>query len=248
MTRLRAAGCVFAEQEATLLLQRADPDRLEELVRRRIDGSPLEHLLGEVDFDGLRLQVGPGCFVPRQRTVQLARTAAGLLPASGRLVDLCAGVGAVGAWIRRHRGDVDVHSVELDPVAAGYAVRNDAGTVLVGDLDAPLPSGLAGRVDVLTANAPYVPTDEIALMPSEARDHEPPVALDGGPDGVDLHRRIIAAAGHWLAPGGHLLIESTTGQIALVGPALVEAGLLPPEVSPGSPPLPVTLLVARAPR
>jgi release factor glutamine methyltransferase len=81
--------------------------------------------------------------------------------------------------------------------------------VLLGDLDAPLPAALEGRVDVLVANAPYVPTAEIAHMPAEARDHEPRAALDGGTDGVDLHRRMAAAAPRWLAPGGHLLIETS---------------------------------------
>ena len=87
----------------------------------------------------------------------------------------------------------------------GYARRNvdEPGVVLVGDLYDPLPRTLRGRVDLIVANAPYVPTDAIALMPREARDHEPLVALDGGSDGVDVQRRIIAEAPGWLRSGGH---------------------------------------------
>lgn len=225
--RLRTAGCVYAEEEAALLTQyTSDSGPLDSLVARRVAGEPLEHLLGWVDFDGLRLAVGPGVFVPRQRTVGLARRSIVDLPDGGVLIDLCAGVGAVAAWVARQRPDASVVAAELDPVAAGYARTNlPTGSVLVGDLFDPLPPALRGRVDVLAANAPYVPSAEVALMPPEARDHEPLLALDGGPDGVDLHRRIVAGAGEWLSPTGLLLVESTAPQIALLAPALAAAGL-----------------------
>ena len=87
-----------------------------------------------------------------------------------------------------------------------------AATAHLGDLYDALPGRLRGRIDVLAANAPYVPTDRIADMPPEARDHEPRAALDGGADGVDLHRRIAAGAPDWLAPGGVLLVETSPGQ------------------------------------
>ncbi len=81
-----------------------------------------------------------------------------------------------------------------------------------GDLYGPLPAALRGRVDVLVANAPYVPTDAIEFLPPEAREHEPLVALDGGTDGLDVQRRVTAEAARWLAPGGHLLIETSERQ------------------------------------
>lgn len=100
------------------------------------------------------------------------------------------------------------------------------GTALLGDLDAPLPVNLRGRVDVLVANAPYVPTAEIAHMPAEAREHEPRTALDGGADGVALHRRVAAVAPGWLAPGGHLLIETSERQAPATAAACAAHGLL----------------------
>ena len=94
-----------------------------------------------------------------------------------------------------------------------------------GDLDAPLPAELRGRVDVVVANAPYVPTEAIALMPPEARDHEARVALDGGADGLDVQRRVAAAAPRWLAGGGHLLIETSEAQAPATAAAMTAAGL-----------------------
>jgi release factor glutamine methyltransferase len=121
---------------------------------------------------------------------------------------------------------LEVHAAELDPVAAECAARNLPGAAVVtGDLFEPLPASLAGRVDVLVANAPYVPTAEIELMPREARLYELPATLDGGADGLDLHRRIAAQAPHWLAPGGHLLIETSERQAPTTLEVLIAAGL-----------------------
>jgi release factor glutamine methyltransferase len=214
---LRAAGCVFAEEEAAILAS-ADGD-LAEMVARRVAGEPLETIVGWVEFAGRRLIVEPGVFVPRRRTELLARLAVAAAPRV--LVDLCAGVGAVGAMI----ADASVHSVEIDPVAADCARRNRAGTVYVGDLFDSLPASLRGRVDVVTANAPYVPTASVAEMPREARDFEPLTALDGGADGLDVHRRILAAAPEWLAPGGIVLIEVSRLQAPALAELFEAAGL-----------------------
>jgi release factor glutamine methyltransferase len=203
-------------------------------------------VLGWVEFCGLRLAVAPGVFVPRRRTSLLVREALAVLAVRdvpvadprdlqperhGRrtLVDLCCGVGAIGAAVLAERPDVEVHAADVDPVAAACARTNlgGRGEVHIGDLYDALPRDLAGRVDVLVANAPYVPTDAIARMPPEARDHEPRHALDGGPDGVDVHRRIVAGAGDWLAPGGHLLIETGRIQSRTTGDLMAEAGLGP---------------------
>jgi len=216
VARLRAAGCVFAEDEARLLIEAADgPAQLEELVSRRVAGEPLEPLLGWVEFCGLRLHVDPGVFVPRRRTELVARRAAALARAAvdatggAVVVDLCCGVGAIGAVVRDAVPTADVYASDLDPAAVRSARRNlPAERVFEGDLFSALPGGLRGRIDVLAVNAPYVPTAAIALMPPEARDHEPAVALDGGADGLDLHRRIAEDAAAWLAPGGTLLIEA----------------------------------------
>ncbi|MFI2566889.1 methyltransferase [Cellulosimicrobium funkei] len=254
--RLRAAGCVFAEDEAALLAERADDDaHLEALVARRVAGEPLEHVLGYVDFHGLRVAVDPGVFVPRQRTALLVDEAVALGRRAGRpaplsdggpgsgpggrpeggpdgrtvVVDLCCGAGALGlATAVGLGGDetVALHASDVDPAAVACAARNVAavgGTAHEGDLFDPLPAGLRGRVDLLLANVPYVPTTEIPLLPREARDHEAHVALDGGGDGLDVLRRVAAEAPAWLAPGGHLLTESgerqATGAVAVLGRA-----------------------------
>jgi release factor glutamine methyltransferase len=97
--------------------------------------------------------------------------------------------------------------------------------VYQGDLYQPLPPALRGTIDVLVANAPYVPTDAIAAMPPEAREHEPRVALDGGTDGLDVLRRVAAGAASWLAPGGHLLMETSGYQAPRLLVAVEAAGL-----------------------
>ncbi|RZT84131.1 putative protein-(glutamine-N5) methyltransferase [Pseudonocardia sediminis] len=360
VARLRAAGCVFAEDEAALLLEAAaDEAALDSLVARRVEGLPLEHLLGWAEFGGLRIDVAPGVFVPRRRTEALVHEAVALLgsptasppslppampdrsgpavrvgtpgPRMPIVVDLCCGAGAIGAAVAStlrslHTGSsstpgpstpgpstpgpstpgpstpgpatpgpavpgaavpgaavpelagpepavpgaavpelavpelaapgsvgpesavpgaavsgwagpesagpggvpIELHAAEIDPAAVACARRNLApfrGHVYEGDLDAPLPAELRGRVSVLVANVPYVPTDAIATMPPEARDHEPRVALDGGADGLDVARRVAAAAPGWLAPGGSLLIETGREQSAVLAGVFTAHGL-----------------------
>jgi release factor glutamine methyltransferase len=236
VTRLRSVGCVFAEDEAQLLLSEArTPAELAAMVDRRAAGQPLEHVLGWVDFCGLRIAVDPGVFVPRRRTEFLVRRAASLVRHDDGpvvVVDLCCGSGAVGDALSGALGraaHVDLHAVDIDPAAVRCAWRNmpAGGAVYEGDLDAPLPAALRGHVDVLVANAPYVPTDGIGLLPPEARIHEPRVALDGGADGLDVLRRVIAAAPRWLAPGGHLLVETSERQAPMLAEAVADHGLIP---------------------
>ena len=120
-----------------------------------------------------------------------------------------------------------MHAVDLDPAAVRCARRNVPGHVYQGDLYQPLPARLRGQVAILAANVPYVPTGEIAFLPPEARAHEPRVALDGGPDGLDVLRRVAAGAPDWLAPGGHLLIETSERQAPLATAAFQASGLSP---------------------
>ncbi len=232
VARLRAAGCVFAEEEAAALLAAATgPGTLAAMVARRVAGEPLETVLGWAGFCGLRVAVGPGVFVPRQRTALLVERAVALLrsvPGTPVVVDLCCGSGAVGLAVATGLGPVELHAADVDPVAVGCARRNLAavgGRVHQGDLYAALPDSLRGRVDLLAANAPYVPSAAIASMPPEARDAEPRTALDGGPDGTDLQRRVAAGARHWLTPGGTLLVETSAGQARLTAAAFEAAGL-----------------------
>ncbi|MFD0356190.1 putative protein N(5)-glutamine methyltransferase [Streptomyces sp. NPDC127110] len=248
--RLRAAGCVFAEEEADLLVAAATDDgHLAGMVARRVDGEPLEHVVGWAEFCGLRVEVGAGAFVPRRRTEFLVQEAVELARPGGVVLDLCCGVGALGAAVAAQvPGGVELHAADIDPAALVYARRNVApygGAVWEGDLYAALPGELRGRVDVLVVNAPYVPTGEIGLMPPEARDHEPLVSLDGGADGLDVHRRVAAGALEWLAPGGHLLIETSARQAPLTASALTGGGLVVRAVT--SEELYATVVIGRAP-
>jgi len=229
--RLRAAGCVFAEEEAALLLDAAAGAELEALIARRIAGEPLELLLGWAEFDGLRVRTARGVFVPRQRSVLLVRLAADALRArsgASRAVDLGCGTGALGAALSARVPSAQVWAVDVDPAAVACARTNLAPErVLLGDLFDPLPDHLRGAVDVLVANAPYVPTSRIPLMPPEARDHEHLVALDGGADGLDVQRRVIAGAAAWLRPGGVLVVESSRAQAPTSAALMAAAGLEP---------------------
>ena len=225
--RLRAAGCVFAEEEAELLAEAAtSAEELERLTARRAAGEPLEPLLGWVAFCGLRLAVAPGVFVPRQRTALLVDEVVALVRPGSVVVDLGCGVGAIAAAVLARVPGVEVYAVDVDPAAVTCARRNlPAERVFEGDLYDALPTGLRGEVDVVAANAPYVPTDAIALMPREARDHEHRVALDGGADGLAVQRRVIAEAPAWLRPGGHVLVETGRSQLDGTSAALRAAGL-----------------------
>lgn len=226
---LRAAGCVFAEDEARLLVSAArNPGELTALVDRRITGMPLEHVLGWAEFCGLRVAVDPGVFVPRRRTEFLVRRAAALARPQAVVVDLCCGSGALGAALAAALDRVELYAVDIDPAAVRCASRNLAtvgGQVFEGDLYEPLPVTLRGRVDILVANVPYVPTEEIEVLPAEARIHEARLALDGGADGLDVLRRIAAAAPQWLAPGGRLLFETSEHQAPQAVEALAGNGL-----------------------
>jgi release factor glutamine methyltransferase len=273
VTRLRTAGCVFAEDEAQLLISTArTPADLDDMVDRRAAGMPLEHVLGWAEFCGLRIAVGPGVFVPRRRTEFLVRQAlalaqqamarqparsagqalaplrpANLTPNGPRaanqtltgpravVVDLCCGSGAVGAALAAALGQIELYAADIDPAAVACARRNvaAAGQVYEGDLYEPLPGTLRGRVDILAANVPYVPTDEIGLLPAEARVHEPQVALDGGTDGLGVLRRVSAAAPLWLALGGHLLFETSMRQAPQAVEIVARDGLTPQVVSSG---------------
>ena len=277
VARLRAAGCVFAEDEAAVLMATArSAAELDALVERRAAGEPLEQVVGWAEFDGLRILVDPGVFVPRRRSeflvsiaVGLARSRLGESPGAV-IVDLCCGTGALGlavateltalgrasgagsaggagsasrlglaggtgsasgdAPVSGGRGQIELYAADLDPVAVACARRNVEpadGHVYVGDLFAALPDGLRGRVDVLICNAPYVPTGDVAFLPSEARDHEPLVALDGGLDGLAVLRRAASGAPAWLAPGGVLLVETSDRQAAEMADAMAAAGLRP---------------------
>ncbi|ROR96061.1 release factor glutamine methyltransferase [Salana multivorans] len=228
VARLRAAGCVFAEDEARLLgeLPEAGGAR-EAAVRRRVAGERLEHVLGWAELSGVRIAVTPGVFVPRRRTEALVAVARRLLAPGGVLLEVCCGSGAIARVLAELCGPARVHASDVDPRAVACAERNLAGwgDVSVADVVDGVPTDLRGRVTLLVANVPYVPTDELDLLPRDARDGEPRRTHDGGDDGLDVLRRVLAAAGEWLAPGGATVSELAPGQGAAAIAAAVHAGL-----------------------
>lgn len=248
--RLRAAGCVFAEDEAAVLVASAsDADQLESYVRERVAGTPLEHVVGWVDFCGVRVAIEPGVFVPRPRTGALVDRARGQLRAGSLLVDVCCGCGAVGAALAAAVAGIRILAVDSDERAASVARRNLAGVdaqVFRGDLFEPLPERYRGAVDIVTAVAPYVPTGELGLLPREARDFEPRAALDGGRDGLAVIERIIADAPLWLAPGGIFVTETGDRQADRVAALMTASGLVS-EVERNED-AGTTVVVGRAPR
>jgi release factor glutamine methyltransferase len=227
---LRAAGCVFAEEEARLLIESTKSSLvLNERVERRVAGEPLEVILGWAEFAGLRIAIDPGVFVPRRRTEYLVKRALKLVQADALVVDLCCGSGAVGAAVASACPGIQLYASDIEPAAVACARRNLAGfgEVFEGDLFTPLPVAIRGRVDLLLVNAPYVPTNAIAGMPSESRDYEPHITLDGGEDGLDVHRIVAAEAPEWLASGGTLIIEISNQQAPVAAGLFKDAGLVP---------------------
>ena len=233
VARLRAAGCVFAEEEAAILTASAQSAaELSLFVERRAGGEPLEQVVGWAEFCGLRIFVDQEVFVPRRRSEYLVSVAVDLARSreAGVIVDLCCGTGALGLAVAAGVGSSELHAADLDPAAVACARRNvgpAGGRVYHGDLFAALPARLRGRIDVLICNAPYVPTTEIAFMPAEAREHEARMALDGGADGLAVLRRVTASAGEWLAPGGVLLVETSERQAPSMAAAMSAGGLAP---------------------
>jgi release factor glutamine methyltransferase len=229
VSRLRAAGCVFAEEEAELVIGEATATAdLDAMVARRVAGEPLEQVLGWAEFCGLRVAVVAGVFVPRRRTELLVDVAVASMSAGDRVLDLCCGCGAIGLAIAARVPYLELHAAELDPVAAACAQRNLGDVpVYIGDLFDAVPDRFLGRYDVIAANVPYVPTADIALMPAEAHHHEPGVALDGGPDGLDVLRRVAADAARWLRPGGCLVVEISDRQAGDAVAAFDHSGLSP---------------------
>lgn len=225
---LEGAGCVAAEEEAGELEEAAGGNEalLGELVARRVAGEPLAWVVGWVDFAGVRVVVEPGVYVPRWESRVLVHRAAEMVPAGGLVVDLCTGSGAVAAAVGRARPDVRVVATDCDPVACRCARANGV-EVHCGHLADPLPAAMDGRVDVVTAVVPYVPTNQLRFLPRDVQEHEPSTALDGGPGGTVLLVAAVRAAAGLLRPGGTLLAELGAGQDVALAGVLAQQGFTP---------------------
>lgn len=209
------------------MLDSASGDQLESLIVRRMAGEPLEMLVGWVAFAGERIAVTPGLFVPRRRSELLVRLAIAAAPDGGIVADICCGTGAIGAVVARRRPDLIVVAADVDGDAAACARRNlpVGAAVYVGNLLSPLPDALRGRLDAIVANAPYVPTGQIAMMPREAREHERVGTLDGGGDGLDIQRRLLVQSVDWLTDDGVIIVETSRRQAELSLAAAEASGL-----------------------
>jgi release factor-specific protein-(glutamine-N5) methyltransferase len=188
-------------------------------IERRAAGEPLQYVTGEMPFRHVVLKVRPGVFIPRPETEVLVDEVLAALEGvtDPVVIDLCTGSGAVAISVAPERADARVYATEIVPETADVARENaercgvaERLTVLTGDLFAPLPEQLRGSVHVVASNPPYIPTADLDGLPSEVGGFEPRIALDGGADGLDTVRRIVAESGSWLAPAGALLIETDT--------------------------------------
>ena len=210
---LADAGFVAAQEEADELLARAagDVELLDSLVARRLTGEPLAWITGSVSFCGEEVRVDPGVYVPRWQSEPVARRAVECLPASGTAIDVCTGAGAIAKTLLTHRPGARVVASDVDERAVACATANGI-EVYRGDLFAPLPHALEGQVDVVVGGVPYVPTPELGLLQRDTFAFETPLAYDGGSDGTEILRRVVAAAPRFLRDGGAFLLELGAGQ------------------------------------
>ncbi len=224
--RLAEAGLATAEAEAPRLAAAADCGRdLDQLIARRVAGTPLEYLLGRVRFLGVELLADPGALVPRAETEILGRTALRVLGELGRseprVIDMCCGAGNLACAIATAVPAARLFASDLTDGCVALSRRNvdhlglaDRIAVVQGDLFAPLVGlGLEGTIDVVVCNPPYISTGRLTEGDrKELLDHEPREAFDGGPYGLSIHQRVIKQARDFLRPGGHLLFEFGLGQ------------------------------------
>ena len=224
-TVLSGAGFIAAEEEADELLACAagDVELLDSLVRRRLTGEPLAWITGSVSFCGLEIRVDPGVYVPRWQSEPLARRAVERLPATGASVDLCTGAGAIAKTLIANRPGARVVASDIDERAVACATANGV-EVYCGDLFAPLPRTLEGRVDVVVGVVPYVPTSELPLLQRDTFAFESPLSYDGARDGTQILRRVLAESPRFLRRGGAVLLELGGQQADALGGDLARLG------------------------
>lgn len=211
----------------TRSLSAAQAALLEDALQRRIQGEPLQYILGQADFYGLTLRVTPDVLIPRMDTETLVQQVLEKAPPQARVLDVCTGSGCVALAIRHERPDCAVAAVDLSPAALGVARKNGEALGLavdwrLGDLCAPFENE---RFDVIVSNPPYVSQTEYEALSPLVRDHEPPMALLAGPEGLDLYTRLIPQAAALLRPGGWLCLEIGSAQAQQVQALCRAAGL-----------------------
>jgi release factor glutamine methyltransferase len=217
---LRAAGCVHAEDEADRIWETYDdPADQEAAVARRVGGEPLEQVVGWAEFGPVRVALAPGVFVPRRRAEAILQPAVAASPDARVVVDLGCGAGALAAALARLLPDAAVHGTEIDADALACARLTAAGGFAVheGSWWSALPAELVGRVDLAVAYLPHVPTERLGDIHPDFRAHEPDLSVDGGPDGLEPLRAVLADARAWLASDGVFVTLLSTAQADALG-------------------------------
>ncbi len=242
----RLLGDVLALSRLDLYLQHdrpldaAEKERFRGLLRRRAAGEPLQLLLGEVEFFGRPFQVAPGVFIPRPETEVLVEECLRLLDGGGRgsadapalALEIGCGAGVIGVTLAAERPRLRVRAGDVGAAAVSLAERNAAllgvggrYQASVGALWEAFPPEMAGTADLVVSNPPYVRRDELGALPVEVARHDPPAALDGGPEGLDCLRALAEGAGRWLRPGGGFAVEMGAEQAEAVRRLCALAGL-----------------------
>ncbi len=208
------------------------------LVARRTQGTPVAYLTGTREFWSLSIETGPDALIPRPESELLVEVGRRRAPDAKTVVDVGTGTGAVALALAVELPAAKVWAIDCSTAAAALAARNvvrhglqDRVTVIESDLLRELPPA-ARPVHLLVANLPYIPTDDIETLAMDVRLHEPRLALDGGPDGLDLIRLLVASAGEVLCPGGIIALEAGAGQGAAVAALLAAAGFEELAVAP----------------
>jgi len=218
-------------------LSESQTDEARALVQRRLSGVPLCYLTRRQRFLGLEMHAAPGALIPRKETEVLGRAALSLIRdrierhGTARIVDVCTGSGNLALAYASHQPRARVHAADLSADAIRVAEINAsmmglAGAVdfRVGDLAAPFAE-LAGQVDVLSCNPPYISTGKLRALPAEIADHEPALAFDGGPFGINILRRLTTEGAAMVRPGGWMCLEVGLGQGPAVAQRLSACGL-----------------------
>jgi len=219
----KATGRSRTELASRPAIERHEAARFADLTERRRSGEPLQYIEGSSQFGPIEVAVDPRVLIPRPETEQLWELLVARLAGSapGVIVDLGTGSANLAIALKHSFPAAHIHAVDLSADALAVARENITLSgldiaVYLGDLFAALPDKLAGQVDIVVSNPPYIASEERETLPAEVLDHEPAIALFGGEDGLDVLRRIIASAPNWLRPGGLLACEIGAGQGAAV--------------------------------
>ena len=221
---LRAAGCVYAEDEAGAIWETYDDASLRaSAVADRATGRPLEQVVGWAEFGPVRVALAPGVFVPRRRAEAILGPAVALKPDARIVADLGCGAGALAASLAVLLPSAEVHGVDIDEAALECARRTGGFQVHHGSWWNGLPPELKGRVDLAVAYLPHVPTSRLTQIHGDFRANEPALSVDGGPDGLAPLRAVLADADDWLALDGAFVTLLARNQAATTDLQLLAA-------------------------